>query len=101
MLEKVNFMSDHEILPRSRRNAVAARKYQPLDRNGNIFITSRERLGVSAWIQFQSPSFMSVRSWMLSRAQKRDQSLELYFQQLALHLTTSTHQVTPRLGEPC
>ena len=80
---------------------MAARKYHPLARNGIIFIMSTERVGVSAWIQFQSPSCISVRALIESRAQKSDQSLELYFQQFARHFTTSTHQVSPRLGEPC
>ena len=79
---------------------MAARKYHPLDRNGNIFIILPGVSGVGAEIQFQSPSSFSQRS-MLSRQQKIDQSEEEYFQQLARHLTTSTLHTSPLSGEPC
>ena len=48
VLENTNFTCDQEILLRSRRKAVAARKYQPLDKKGNIFITAPDAVGVSA-----------------------------------------------------
>ena len=77
---------------------MAARKYHPEDKKGNILMMSPVLVGVGAWIQFQSPRVSCVRSWMLSRTQKRDHGLLLYFQQFARQRTTSTHQVSPRLG---
>ena len=53
------------------------------------------------WFFFKYLKFSMTRSLMLSRQQKRDQSEELHFQQLARHRTTSTHQVSPRSGVPC
>ena len=101
VLEKTNLMWYHLILPRSKRKAAAAMKYHPLESIGSIFMTMPLALGVSAEIQFQSPSSISVRSLMESRQQKIDQSEELYFPQLARHRTTSTLHVCPRPEEPC
>ena len=80
---------------------MAALKYHPDERNGSMFITAPDVVGVSAWIQFQSPSLSSVRFLTLSKQQHKLQSEDVYFQQLARQRTTSTDQVSPRPGEPC
>ena len=66
-----------------------------------IFKISELVVHAGSSIQFQSPSFSSVRSRMESRQVKTEKGLALYFQQLARHRTMSSCQVRPSSVPEC
>ena len=92
---KTNKMSVHLIFRRSRRKAVAPRKYHPDEVNGAIFRMSELVSHAGNSIQFQSANFSSVRSRMESKQVKTEKGDALYFQQFARHRTMSSCQVRP------
>ena len=86
-------MSAQLILPRSRRNAAAPRKYHPREVKGSIdkYCPDRSQSGRS--IQFTSPSSKDVRARMESKQEKIGKGLAEYFQQFARQRTMSSCHV--------